>query len=155
MILMLTFNSIIAFADDNATSGEGDTQDALPDKGFYRGSEYMYKVSVYVGLSDEAGKDGSLSSNFKMIGNQPIYIKPSHFGTPNNVSFASNNKPSYYSGDLLKPNTSPQILVDDPPPIPITNGGNIGSVKSYFGDTETLNAFIDAFALQKGTTREG
>lgn len=155
LIFLLLNSPIQVFADDNATSGDGDTQNALKDKGFYRGSEYMYKVSVYVGLSGEVGKDGSLSSDFKMIGNQPVYIKPSHFGMTNNVSFASNNKTSYYSGGSLRPNTSPQILVDDPPPIPITNGGNIGSVKSYFGDTETLNAFIDAFALQKGTTREG
>jgi hypothetical protein len=67
IFLLLTF-PIQVFADDNATSGDGDTQNALKDKGFYRGSEYMYKVSVYVGLSDEAGKDGSLSSDFKMIG---------------------------------------------------------------------------------------
>ena len=33
IILLLTFQ-IQVFADDNATSGDGDTQNALKDKGF-------------------------------------------------------------------------------------------------------------------------
>ncbi|MGB3366002.1 MAG: hypothetical protein WBA54_00815 [Acidaminobacteraceae bacterium] len=47
------------------------------------------------------------------------------------------------------------VITDTPPPIPITNGGNINVVKSYFGDTETLKFLLDAFADQLGTSKEG
>ena len=61
VVFVLTFNSISVFADENADSGSGKINNAAKDKGFYRGSEYMYKVSVYVCLSDEADKKSNLS----------------------------------------------------------------------------------------------
>ena len=39
----------------------------------------MYKVIVYVRLSDQASKKPSLVNDFKMIRSSPIYIKPAHF----------------------------------------------------------------------------
>jgi hypothetical protein len=66
----------------------------------------------------------------------------------------SKNKASYLRGSSLNATTISAGITDNPPPIPITNGGNINSVKSYFGDTATLNNFIDALANRNGTTRE-
>ncbi len=154
-ITILLFTSTLVFADDNATSGDGGTSNAKNDKGFYRGSEYMYKVSVYIGLSDQAGKNGELDSDFMMIGNSPVYIKPEHFSLQSNISYAVYSKINYQNGAPLVSNNNRIVITDNPPPIPITNGGNIGSVKSYFGDTKTLIGLIDAFAIQKGTSREG
>jgi hypothetical protein len=67
LIGMIFLSSIAVYADDNADTGSGDTSNALDGKGFYRGSEYMYKVSIYVGLSDQADKNTSLNSDWKMI----------------------------------------------------------------------------------------
>lgn len=145
--------SIFVNADDNADTGDGDTGDALDNKGFYRYSEYMYKVSVYVGKSDVADENTSLN-DWKMIGSNPIYIKPASFTLPTNVLGSSGSKVDYLSGQSLQPINISQVLTDNPPPIPITNGGNINSVKSYFGDTNTLNALIDSIAFQQGTSRE-
>lgn len=155
LVIALFISSIAAYADDNADTGSGDTSNALEGKGFYRGSEYMYKVSVYVGLSDQADKKTSLSSEWRMLGSRPIYVKPSNFSMPSSVFYGIESKVGYQNGNALSSNNNPKILVDSPPPIPITHGGNINTVKSYFGDTATLNYFIDAFASQKGNSREG
>ncbi|MBS7528524.1 hypothetical protein KHM83_17700 [Fusibacter paucivorans] len=155
LILALLIGSIPIYAEDNADSGTGNTGNALADKGYYRGSEYMYKVSVYVGLSDQSDQNTDLDSEWKMIGTKPIYVKPSNFTLSSNVFFGVENKANYQNGSALAPSNSSIIVTDDPPPIPITNGGNIGAVKSYFGDVNTLDMFINYFAAQKGTTREG
>ena len=87
LFIALLISSIPAYADDNADTGSGDTSNALDGKGFYRGSEYMYKVSVYVGLSDQADKNTSLSSDWRMLGSRPIYVKPSNFSMPSSVFY--------------------------------------------------------------------
>ena len=155
VILTLLLTTVAIRADDNADTGDGDTSSALEGKGFYRSSEYMYKVSIYVGLSDTASENGSLSSNWKKIGTQPLYIKPSSFELPSNVLGSSGSKIDYLNGQSLSPVYLNNYITDNPPPIPITNGGNIESVKSYFGDTRTLIGLIDGFAAQLGTSREG
>lgn len=149
--------SISAFTDgsDNADTGSGSTGNKVDGKGFYRSGEWMYKVSVYVGLSDKVDTRTSLSSGYKMIGKSPIFVKPSNFVLPDGVIFGKSSKVNYIKGAGLESNPNPKIVTDNPPPPPITNGGTIGSVKSYFGDTGTLIRLIDAFAQQKGTTREG
>ncbi|MEA1976014.1 MAG: hypothetical protein U9N10_10890, partial [Bacillota bacterium] len=76
------------------------------------------------------------------------------FSLSSNVFYGKNNKIDHINGAGFTSNSEPKIIIDNPPPIPITNGGNIDSVKSYFGDTATLNNFIDAFANKNGTTRE-
>jgi hypothetical protein len=155
VIVALVLTQASVFADDNADSGSGDTSNALKDKGFYRSSEYMYKVSVYVGLSDDVNKNSDLQVEWKIVGSGPIYLKPESFTLAANVMGGSKNKASYLRGSSLNATTISAGITDNPPPIPITNGGNINSVKSYFGDTATLNNFIDALANQKGKTREG
>lgn len=58
-ILLVTAN---IYAEDNADSGNGNTNNALKGKGFYRSSEYMYKVSIYVGLSDNTDMNDNIGS---------------------------------------------------------------------------------------------
>lgn len=142
------------YADDNADTGTGDTGTALTGKGFYRDSEYMYKVSVYVGLSDQASKNSDLSTDWKMIGINPIYVKMSSFTMPSGVFLGTESKMNYQKGSSLSAQIAPTVVTDNPPAIPITHGGNINAVKSYFGDTKTLMGLIDGFAIQKGTSRE-
>ncbi len=152
LVVLLLLNSIIVFADDNADTGSGDTNNAVKDKGYYRGSEYMYKVTVYVGLSD---KNSNLKSEWMMIGNKPIYIKPSNFTLSSKEFYGLQSKADYLNGSNLVANSNPIIITDNPPPIPITNGGNINSVKSYFGDTGTLNMLINKYSSVAGITKEG
>jgi len=157
LILAMASSMIFVFADgdDNADTGSGGTDQAGKGKGFYRGSEYMYKVSVYVGLSDKANKNTMIATDWKMIGDEPIYIKPASFSLSNTVMYGQENKIGYLQGASFTSNSTPIILVDNPPPIPITNGGNINSVKSYFGDTATLNMLLKRYATESGTTKEG
>ncbi|WP_129721363.1 hypothetical protein [Xylanivirga thermophila] len=156
LLLCITLLPISVFAEgnDNADSGGGGTKGAVKGKGFYRGGEWMYKVSVYVGLSDRANTHTSLSG-YKMIGSAPIFIKPSSFALPSGVIFGKHSKVDYLKGAGLESNDNPKIVTDNPPPPPITNGGKISAVKSYFGDTLTLKMLLTGFAEQKGTTREG
>ena len=153
-LLLCVSISVTVFADDNATSGSGDTNSAVTGRGFYRGSEYMYKVSVYVGLTDNVNTNSNMV-NFNMIGNFPVYVKPSHFSLPENLTYGIYSKVDYLNKVSLIPANNAKILIDNPPPPPITNDGNINSVKSYFGDVNTLDMLINVFAEQKGTTREG
>ena len=155
LIIAFMMSGLTAFADDNADTGIGGAEDALIGKGFYRTNEYMYKVSVYVGLSDTADKNSHLGTDWRMMGSNPIYVKPSSFTRPSNAFYGSEGKVNYQKGGALTSDPSPKIVTSNPPPIPITHGGNIQTVKSYFGDTETLNFFIDGFASQKGTSRAG
>lgn len=154
LIICMVFSTVNIFAKDNADSGNGDINNALEGKGFYRVSEYMYKVSIYVGLSDNTDMNDSINS-FKRIGNQPTYVKPSTFTLPENTFGTPNNKIDYIKGANLSPITINEVITGNVPPIPITNGGNINSVKSYFGDTRTLIGIIDDIAEKQGTAREG
>lgn len=154
LLVLMILSSAFTFADDNADTGSGDTNNALKDKGFYRGSEYMYKVSVYVGLSDEADKNDNLNVGWIKIGYDPIFIKPSSFTLPSNVLGSNGNKIEYQQGKPLSPIQINEYITDNPPPIPITNGGNINSVKSYFGDTATLNMLLNNYASQFGIPKE-
>lgn len=72
---------ILADGDDNAGTGDGSTGDAIKGKGFYRSGEWMYKVSIYVGLKDTAETDSSFYYNYTNIG-EPVFIKPSSFSLP-------------------------------------------------------------------------
>ena len=103
IIVAIILTQVSVFADDNADSGSGDTSNALKDKGFYRGAEYMYKVSVYVGLSDEANKSSNLQAEWKMIGSNPLYIKSASFTLSNDIIGSSKNKTNYMNGYSLQP----------------------------------------------------
>lgn len=155
LCMLLLLSIVNVYADDNADTGDGTTNDALKGKGFYRTNEYMYKVSVYVGNSDTSDEYGSLGANWIEVGNNPIYLKPSSFAMPENVIGSMGSKIDYLNGAAINPIEVNTYLTDNPPPIPITHGGNIESVKSYFGDTWTLGMLINNLANQMGTTREG
>lgn len=155
-VFLIAFNflALPTFAEDNAESGDGDTAGAVKDKGFYRSAEWMYKASIYVGLKDSVETNSSFYINYKAIG-EPVFIKPSSYKLPSGTWYMKHNKVGYLRGAILTPNDSPKIITDNPPPIPITHGGNLQSVKNYFGDTETLISIIDAIAQDQGTTWEG
>ena len=140
--------------DDNAGTGDGDTGGKVEGKGFYRSGEWMYKVSLYVGLSDTAVTSTSFYFGYKNIGD-PVYVKPSSFSLSSGTIFGKYNKVEYLRGKNLESDNNPKIVVDNPPAIPITNGGKLSEVKSYFGDEKTLKALINNVAQQQGTSREG
>ena len=153
-MLLVLIISLATYADDNADTGSGDTHDALEGKGFYRSGEYMYKVSIYVGLSDQSDETKSLEGYWHRIDNDPVYIKPPSFTLASGVIGAKDSKVIYLKNGDLQAMSISDVMVSNPPPIPITNSGNIGAVKSYFGDTSTLNALIDWYAKTNGTSRE-
>jgi hypothetical protein len=154
--MTLVFSSLIAFADDNATSGSGGTSGALKDKGYYSGSEWAYKVSVFIGLTDQADKNKRLVGDFKNLGS--VIVEPSNLKSPDTTIFGSTQKVAYLRGSKLNfvgAKKLPVFVDSKVPKIPITHKGNIGAVKSYFGDTTTLNVFIKKIAKQKyGKTPE-
>ncbi len=144
--------------DDNAEPGDGGTRGKVDGKGYYKSSEWMYKVSVYVGKSDKQKTNSSLLYDFHEISTNPLYVRPGSFSLPSGITFGKYNKPEYLRGNSGHPlilTDSAIIITDNPPPPPITNGGKISTVKSYFGDTNTLIGLIDASAQQRGTTRNG
>ncbi len=160
LILILVFVlSLQAIADgggdDNAAPGDGGTRGKVDGKGYYKSSEWMYKVSIYVGKSDNVNENSSLGSGFYEISTNSLYIKPRSFALPNGVIFGRYNKPEYLRGNGLSLTNSANVITGNAPPPPITNGGKISTVKSYFGDTNTLIGLIDASAQQRGTTMEG
>lgn len=144
--------SFTSYAADNADSGTGGTEGAAANKGYYRDSEYMYKISIYVAKSDQTDEDSNLKNDWYRIGS-PMYVQPSTFILSSAAIGGGGNKTDYQSGTSLSPTRIKDTFISNPPPIPIVNYGNINAVKSYFGDTNTLNAFIDAIADQSGKTR--
>ncbi|SHH59748.1 hypothetical protein [Sporanaerobacter acetigenes] len=140
--------------DDNAGSGDGGTSGKVDGKGFYRSGEWMYKVSLYVGLSDTALTSTSFYCGYKAVGD-PVFVKPKSFSLPSGVIFGKYNKVEYLRGKPLVSDNNPKIITDNPPAIPITNGGRLSAVKNYFGDSGTLIRLINNVAKQQGTTREG
>ncbi len=153
-IIMVLTSVFSVYANDNATSGNGDVTDAV--LGYYLSREYMYKVSLYVGLDENCDETHGINGNYKMIGDEPLYIKPDTFGLPDNTIGTMNNKIDYLNGSDISVVPLDQYVTDkNVPKTPITNYGNISSVKSYFGDTNTLNLLIDSFAEQKSVSRDG
>ncbi len=156
LILLICISSQLVYGDDNASSGNGNVSNALKNKGYYRTNEFMYKVSLYVALSDTVNEYSSINSSYKMIGNEPLYIKPTSFSLPANLVATTNNKIDYLNGKVITNKYLNTCLSDkNVPAIPITNYGRLSKVKSYFGDTNTLAYLIDEFAKQKGTTAQG
>ena len=156
ILCLMLFIPVTLLADDNASGGSGSVGGATGGYGYYNSGEYMYKVSVYVGLSDKAKTSDPDLLNFRMIGNAPIYVKPSTFALPGDTKFGSNSKANYLAGAGFGLASSIKILeVPSLPPPPVTSGGNITSIKEYFGSSQSLNSFINAFAQQKGTTPGG
>lgn len=154
-IFIFTITCTCSLADDNADTGSGIGEGMATGKGYYKSNEWMYKATVYVGLRDNATTDNSINFSYKKIG-QPVFIKPSTFTIPDGTIFLRYNKVDYLNGLSLTSVSNPKIITDNPPPPPITHiGGNITAVKSYFGDTGTLQRLLDAVSQQAGTSKEG
>lgn len=158
MAMLICFFNIplTALADDNATGGGGGSHHGK--YGIYSQREYIYKVSLYLGTTDKADINSNLGSDFKKIG-PTMFIKKSNLNIPPDTRFNMNNKVEMINGANLSlnkyKNVDEYFIIDDNiPPIPITNGGNIPAVKSYFGDRTTLLLLIDKAAQLQNKTKE-
>jgi hypothetical protein len=150
---LLSAFSIVAFAEDNAQSGTGDTHGAASGCAWYNTHQYLWKVTLFVGKSDQANKSSNLLNDFHRIGT--VLMKKTGWSVPSSVKFGSGTKADYYSGAPMQMDTSPKIISDSKcPKIPIVCHGNIGNVKAYFGSTGTVSTILNAIAEDKGTTKE-
>lgn len=156
LVCLLTAFSLVSLADDNAQQGDGDTKDAVDGYGWYNSYQHLWKVSLYVGKSDQVSKNSNLSIDYYYVGNMSIYIKNSSWTVNPSVDFGMYNKVQYYNGYGLVKITSPKIISDaNCPAVPIASGGNISTVKSYFGSTSTLATVLNAISNKIGTTNYG
>jgi len=151
---LLTAFSITAFADDNATGGDGDTQGAASGYGWYNTYQFLWKVSLYVGKSDQASKSSNLSSDFYDLGT--VIIKRTGWTVGSSVQFGSGTKVDYYSGAGMSSYTGATVISEAScPAVPIACDGNIETVKSYFGSTGTMSLILNGIASQSGTSAYG
>ena len=75
-VLLSAFSiPVFATGDDNATGGDGNTHDAAKGYAFYNSYQYLWKVTLFVGKSDQASKQDSLTQDFHRIGT--VIMKPS------------------------------------------------------------------------------
>ena len=155
MATLLSAFSITAFADDNATGGDGTTHGASDGYGWYNTNEFMWKVTLFVGKSDQATKQSSLTNDFYRIGT--VIMKRPGCTFNSNCVFGNATKIDYYGGTTMSLISNPSVVVDDAnvPKIPITHNGNIDTVKSYFGSTGTMNVILNGIAQKSGTTQYG
>ena len=152
--IMLSTFSVQSLADDNATSGDGDTHGALSGCGWYNTYQYMWKVTVFVGKSDTATKASSLTSDFYRIGS--VVMKKSGWSVPSGTQFGSGTKIDFYNGSSLGYASGVNTISDSScPAIPIVCSGSIDTVKRYFGSTGTMNTVLNAIASETGTTAYG
>ena len=159
MAILLSAFSIPAFADgedddDNAQSGSGTTHDASKGYGWYNGYQYLWKVTLFVGKSDQASKQDNLKEDFHRIGT--VVMKKTGWTVASSVKFANGTKIDYYDGTAMTMDASPYIISDkNCPAVPIAcDGGNIDTVKAYFGSTGTLATVLNGIADDNGTTKE-
>ena len=150
-----SFLSIPVFAgDNNATGGDGDTHPAAQGYGWYNSSQYLYKVTLYVGKSESASKQSSLTDGFYCVGT--VILKKTGWEVKSKTVFGDKTKVEYYSGASMTRMQNPYIISDSGcPKIPIACDGDIDEVKAYFGSTGTMNTLLNAIASQNGTTPYG
>ena len=150
---LLSAFSITVLADDNAQSGSGDTHGAATGSAWYNTNQYLWKVTLFVGKSDQASKSSNLQNDFHRLGT--VVMKKNDWEVPSSVKFGSGTKVDYYSGAAMRMDATPKIVSDiNCPRIPIVCAGNINTVKSYFGSTGTVSTVLNAIAEDKGTTKE-
>ena len=140
--------------DDNATSGDGNTNDAAKGYAWYSSRQYLWKVTLYVGKRDYLTTQYNLTSAFHRIGT--VVMKKNDWTVPAGTKFGSGTKVDYYGGASLNLDTSPYIISDSNcPSVPIAcDTGNIETVKAYFGSTGTVSTVLSGIAADKGTTKE-
>lgn len=157
-VILLSAFLIPVFAentgDDNATSGDGNTNDAAKGYAWYSSRQYLWKVTLYVGKRDYLTTQYNLISAFHRIGT--VVMKKNDWTVPTGTKFGSGTKVDYYSGASLTLDTSPYIISDSNcPSVPIAcDTGNIETVKAYFGSTGTVSTVLSGIAADKGTTKE-
>lgn len=150
---LLSAFSITVLADDNAQSGTGDTHGAATGSAWYNTYQYLWKVTLFVGKSDQASKSSNLQEDFYRIGT--VVMKKTGWEVPSSVKFGSGTKVDYYSGTPMTMDTNPKIISDENcPRIPIVCAGNINTVKTYFGSTGTVSTVLNAIAEDYGVTKE-
>src|SRR5690625_1060605 len=150
-LIFLLSIPLTALADSNVDTGEGGSRDAV--HGFYRSSEWLYKISLYVGLSDKADTYTPISG-YKLIG-KPVYVRPP-FPMPSNVAFTEYNKIQYLNQAPLKPADSIiEIIHPNVPRIPINHKGSLSRVKNFFEDNDTINLILERITRHYGTTKAG
>lgn len=151
MASLLSAFSFSAVADDNAQSGSGDTHGAASGYAWYNTYQYLWKVTLFVGKSDQATKSSNLINDFHRLGT--VVMKKTGWNVSSKVKFGSGTKVDYYSGTAMTLDGSPIIISDaNCPAIPIVCDGDIGTVKSYFGSTGTMTTILNAIAEDKDTT---
>lgn len=143
-----------AGGDDNATGGDGNTQGAESGWGWYNTSQYLWKVTLYAGKTDRVTKQDSLMSDYHKIGT--CIMKKTGWSIPEDTRFGNRPKAEYYAGSSMKRLTDVAILEDaNCPAVPIACGGNLSTVKSYFGSTGTIKTILTFIARMNGTTPDG
>ena len=154
-VTLLSAFSFTAFADDNATSGEGTTHAAAEGYGWYNSYQYMWKVTLYVGKKDTVTKQSSLTADFYKIGT--VIMKNSNWTLSSSAIFGDKTKAEYYSGQSMTRVTNYYKVLSDSncPKIPVACGGDIGTVKEYFGSTGTMTTILNGLAEQNETTTYG
>ena len=128
LLFLLSFS---VYADDNAIDGNGTpTGNGATGKGYYYGREYLYKVSVYIGRTENAYYTDTDMSGFQMLGSS-FYLKPNYLAIPANAVFVVGNKVQHLRDtDLQISRNVPIMSVPNLPPPPVVCGGNIQSVKA-------------------------
>lgn len=151
-LLLLSASPFCVYADDdNATGGEGNTQGAESGWGWYNTSQYLWKVTLYCGKSDTATKQDSLTDDFHKVGT--CIMKKTGWTIPSGTKFGNRPKAEYYAGKSMTRKTGITVLEDAGcPAVPIACGGNLDTVKAYFGSTGTVNTILTFIARQEGTT---
>ncbi len=152
VLCFLFFFSVNIFADeDNADSG-GDDNHNNAKFAFYSLSESMWKVSVYVGKSDNTSTSGNIN-NFYRVG-KPIFIRNFENFKPGYELYSSPyNKFDYLAGKNMKNlhlRDTPMLIRPDAPAIPVSHNGNLEAVKAYFGNTSTLKLVLDEAGRSMG-----
>lgn len=149
--VLLSVFSFPVFADDNAQSGSGSMEDASKGYAWYNPNQYLWKVTIFVGKSDQASKYSNLQEDFHRIGT--IIMKKTGWRLNAYVKFGTGTKVDYYAGVPMEMEFSPKIISDENcPAVPIACGGDIETVKNYFGTTGTLTTVLNAIAAGKDTT---
>ena len=91
--VLLSVFAFHVFADNNAQSGSGNTADATKGYAWYNPNQYLWKVTIFVGKTDQASKYSDLQEDFHRIGTIIMkktgwrlnaYVK---FGTGTKVDF--------------------------------------------------------------------
>ncbi len=150
---LLSAFCMTAFADDNAQSGTGDTHGPASGYAWYNGYQYLWKVTLYVGKSDQATKQSNLLADFYKIGT--VIMKKNDWSVSSNVKFGSNTKVEYLAGSTFGMATAPTIISHSScPKIPVVCGGDINTVKSFFGSTGTVLTVLNTVASDRGVTKE-